>query len=80
MKASNSALVLPTAKEQGFDSQWPIVRGVYMGPGISDREAKEWTEALSRAMAHLTFARELAVAGLQPGPLIGPALHDLITT
>ena len=70
----------PTAKEQGFDIQWPILRGVYIGPGVSDREAKEWTEALSRAMAHPAYARELAVAGLQPGPLIGPALDDLITT
>ena len=31
-------------------------------------------------MAHLAYVRELAVAGLQPGPLIGPALDDLITT
>ncbi|MDP2000438.1 MAG: tripartite tricarboxylate transporter substrate binding protein, partial [Rhodoferax sp.] len=45
-----------------------------------DREAKEWTEALSRAMAHPAYARELAVAGLQSGPLVGPELQALITT
>jgi putative tricarboxylic transport membrane protein len=70
----------PTAKEQGFDIQWPIVRGLYMGPGVGDREEKEWTEALSRAMAHPAYARELAVVGLQPSSLIGLALDALIST
>ena len=70
----------PTAKEQGFDIQWPIMRGVYTGSGVSDREAKEWTEALSRAMAHPAYARELAVAGLQSGPLVGPELNAMISS
>jgi len=35
---------VPTAREQGFDIVWPILRGLYMAPGVSDREFKEWTD------------------------------------
>jgi putative tricarboxylic transport membrane protein len=69
---------VPTAKEQGFDIRWPIVRGVYLGPAVSEREQREWTEALGRAMAHPSFPRELERAGFQPGGLTGAALDALI--
>ncbi len=29
---------VPTAKEQGYDIQWPIVRGFYVGPEVSDAD------------------------------------------
>ena len=29
---------VPTAKEQGFDIEWPIIRGFYVGPKVSDAE------------------------------------------
>lgn len=70
---------VPTAKEQGFDIEWPIVRGLYLGAGVGDREYREWSEALGRAMAHPGFARELARAGLQPGGASGAALDALIS-
>ena len=28
----------PTAKELGFDIDWPIVRGFYVGPKVSDAD------------------------------------------
>ena len=41
---------IPTAKEQGFDIEWPVIRGYYMGPKVSD-EAFNWWKASFDAMA-----------------------------
>jgi len=68
----------PTAKEQGYDIRWPVLRGVYLGPGVSDRDYRDWTEALNRAAAHASFSKELAGAGFQPGWLVGRALEEQI--
>lgn len=65
---------VPTAKEQGFDIQWPILRGLYMGPGVSDHDYREWSDALAKAMARPSVARELAHAGMERGWIAGPAL------
>lgn len=69
---------VPTAREQGFDVRWPIVRGLYMGPRVPDREQREWSEALTRAIAHPSVARELAAAGMEPAWVTGPDLERLI--
>ena len=29
---------IPTAKEQGYDIVWPVVRGFYLGPKVSDED------------------------------------------
>lgn len=68
----------PTAKEHGYDIQWPVLRGIYMGPGVTDRDYRDWSEALNRAAAHSSFFKELADAGFQPGWLVGQALEDQI--
>lgn len=69
---------VPTAREQGFDVRWPIVRGLYMGPRVSDRDLREWSDSLARAMAHPTVARELASVGMEPAWVTGPELQRLI--
>ena len=33
---------VPTAREQGFDLSWPIIRGLYMGPQVSDADYRSW--------------------------------------
>lgn len=68
----------PTAKEHGYDIQWPVLRGIYMGPGVTDRDYRDWSEALNRAAAHSSFFKELADVGFQPGWLVGQALEDQI--
>lgn len=35
---------IPTAKEQGFDITWPIIRGFYMGPKVADKDYDWWVE------------------------------------
>ncbi len=68
----------PTAREQGYDIRWPILRGLYIGREVGEREQREWTEAFSKAAAHASFASELARVGLQPAWLSGAALDKLV--
>lgn len=66
---------VPTAREQGVDLQWPILRGVY----TSREAAPAFTEPLLRRLddgaQQPGYARELARLGLQPVRLAGPALE-----
>lgn len=55
---------VPTAKEQGFDIQWPIIRGFYLGPKVSDADYKTWVETFDKMMATPEFKKLLAERGL----------------
>lgn len=39
---------VPTAKEQGYDLVWPIIRGFYVGPKVSDAEYQWWVDAFNK--------------------------------
>lgn len=39
---------VPTAKEQGYDTVWPIIRGFYVGPKVSDAEYQWWVDAFNK--------------------------------
>ena len=69
---------VPTAREQGFDIRWPIVRGVYMGAKAGDNAYYAWRDLLQRAAAHRAYAGELARVGLQPAWLTGRELDALV--
>lgn len=69
---------VPTAKEQGYDIRWPILRGVYMGANVGEAQRKEWVDALSRATAHPPFKTLLGRTGLEEKTLTGAALEQLI--
>jgi len=70
--------LVPTAREQGLDLVWPTVRGVYMGPGVSDRDFAEWTRTLRRVMARPEYQRLLDRYGLQPHALTGAELEEYV--
>lgn len=65
---------LPTAREQGIDLVWRTQRGLYMGPGVSDRDHAEMVRALTRAMASPQALALLQREGLEPDFLAGPPL------
>ncbi|WP_151632989.1 tripartite tricarboxylate transporter substrate binding protein [Noviherbaspirillum aerium] len=65
---------VPTAREQGFDVTWPIVRGFYMGPGVPDSEYRKWVNAFDKMMAEPGFDALRAAHGLYPFALTGDAL------
>jgi len=69
---------VPTAKEQGFDLSWPIIRGFYMGPKVADADYKAWQDAFTKAMATKQFADLRAQRGLQAFNLTGPELDAYV--
>lgn len=68
---------VPTAKEQGVDVEWPIVRGLYMPPAAPDDAYRFWVEALRRLNADQRFAEERSKAGLFPYPVVGEEFDAL---
>ncbi|MBY6110258.1 tripartite tricarboxylate transporter substrate binding protein [Halomonas sp. DP1Y21-3] len=57
---------IPTAAEQGYDVQWPIWRGYYMGPEVSDEAYQAWVERLENLADNETFAELREARGLFP--------------
>jgi putative tricarboxylic transport membrane protein len=62
---------VPTAKELGFDIEWPIVRGFYVGPKVSDADTKVWTDTFAKLLSNPTFDKLRADRGLYPMALTG---------
>ena len=69
---------VPTAKEQGMDVEWPIIRGFYMGPKVSDADFKVWTDTFNKMMATPEFAKLRGERGLFPFAKTGPELDAYI--
>ena len=69
---------IPTAREQGVDLVWPTVRGVYMGPGVPDREYADWARTFRRILGRPEFQRLLEGYGLQPRPMVGAELDAYV--
>jgi putative tricarboxylic transport membrane protein len=69
---------VPTAAEQGYDIQWPIIRGFYMGPKVSDADFKAWTDSFDKMMATPQFAKMRAERGLFPFDMTGPQLDAFV--
>jgi putative tricarboxylic transport membrane protein len=69
---------VPTAREQGYDVVWPVIRGVWMGPDVSDADYRRWVQAFERAESAPGFALARAQAGLYPFSLTGDALTAYI--
>jgi putative tricarboxylic transport membrane protein len=71
---------IATAKEQGYDIQWPIIRGFYTGPKVSDADYKAWQDMMRKMMGTKEFADLRAQRGLQPFSLVGPELDAFVKT
>jgi putative tricarboxylic transport membrane protein len=69
---------VPTAREQGFDVVWPIIRGVWMGPKVTDADYLKWVTAFEHMTATPEFAQARSAYGLYPFTLTGPALTDYV--
>jgi putative tricarboxylic transport membrane protein len=62
---------VPTAREQGFDLVWPIWRGFYLGPKVSDADYQWWTQTFRSLAATPEFKKERESRGLFPFELYG---------
>ena len=69
---------VPTAREQGIDVVWPIIRGVWMGPQVPEADYQRWVATFGHAMATPQFARWRTQAGMYPFALTGAALTAYI--
>jgi putative tricarboxylic transport membrane protein len=70
---------VPTMKELGYDIQWPIIRGFYMGPKVSDADFKVWQDTFSKMMATAEYNKLRADRGLYQLAMTGPELDAFIT-
>ncbi|MCO5112296.1 MAG: tripartite tricarboxylate transporter substrate-binding protein, partial [Burkholderiaceae bacterium] len=69
---------VPTMKELGFDVQWPIIRGFYMGPKVSDADFKVWSDTFAKMMATPQYDKLRAGRGLFKFALTGKELDAFI--
>lgn len=69
---------VPTAREQGFDIVWPILRGFYMGPKVAQADYQRWAGRFARLQASPAFARLRAEQGLFPADLGGADLDTYV--
>jgi len=69
---------VPTAREQGFDVVWPLIRGIWMGPDVPEADYRRWVQAFDRIESAPEFARMRTQIGLYPLALTGDALTRYI--
>jgi len=62
---------IPTAREQGYDVVWPVWRGFYLPPGITNAEYGWWVNTFYRLAASGVLEREREKHHLFPLMLIG---------
>jgi putative tricarboxylic transport membrane protein len=69
---------IPTAKEQGYAVEWPIIRGYYMGPKVADADYKWWVGTFDKMLASPEFAKLREAQGLFPFNLTGDKLDAYV--
>ncbi len=67
-----------TAKEQGYDFSWPIMRGFYVGPDVSDADYRWWVDSFATMMADSRFEDMRRELGMFPYSKTGAALDVVI--
>lgn len=69
---------IPTSKEQGSDVEWPIIRGFYMGPKVSDADFGVWTSTFTKMMASPAYEKLRTERGLYAFSMTGPELDAYV--
>lgn len=69
---------IPTAKEQGFDVVWPVIRGFYLGPKVSDEAYTWWKNAFDQLLASEDFAKLREDRELYPFAMTGEELDGYV--
>ncbi len=69
---------IPTAKEQGYDLIWPIIRGFYMGPKVSDEEYQWWVDAFNKLQQTDAFKKQRDIRGLFEFNMTGKELDSYV--
>jgi putative tricarboxylic transport membrane protein len=69
---------VPTAKEQGMNVEWPIIRGYYVGPKVSDADYKVWVDTFNKMLATPEFNKLRAERGLFKFAMTGTELDAYV--
>ena len=69
---------IPTAKEQGFNVEWPVIRGYYMGPKVSEEAYQWWRKHFDLMLADPKFAEIRAGRDLLPFAMSGEELQRYV--
>ena len=69
---------IPTAKEQGYDISWPVIRGFYMGPEVRDEQFSWWKQQFDTLLASEDFAKLREQRDLLPLAVTGDELKALV--
>ncbi|KEY60089.1 tripartite tricarboxylate transporter substrate binding protein [Serratia sp. DD3] len=69
---------VPTAKEQGYNLVWPIIRGFYMGPKVSEAEYQWWNDTFKKLVETEEFKKQRNLRGLFEFNLTGPELDAYV--
>lgn len=69
---------IPTAKEQGYDVEWTILRGFYMGGEVPDDAYARWVDAFRTAYGTEEFATLQRERGLLPLDMAGDELQQAV--
>lgn len=69
---------VPTAKEQGYDLVWPIIRGFYVGPKVSDAEYNWWVDAFQKLQQTEEFKKQRDLRGLFEFNMNGKELDSYV--
>lgn len=69
---------IPTAKEQGYDVVWPIVRGFYMGPEVKDEDFQWWQKQFETLLTQESFNAQREHFDLLPLAMTGQELETFV--
>lgn len=69
---------VPTAIEQGYDINWPVVRGFYVGPDVSEEAYDWWVEAFDTLLETEEFAQLRADRDMFPFAMTGDELRQYV--
>ena len=79
LKKDPAAVVFGTGGSVGSqDIEWPIIRGFYMGPKVSDEDYQWWQQALEKTMQTEGFTKLRAQQGLYPFSMTGKELDAYV--
>ena len=71
--------IIPTAKELGYDVEWPTFRGFFGPAGMSEDAANSWEQKLKQVEASDAWVDVRTQLGLQPYALIGDPFQQFVT-
>ena len=69
---------VPTAKEQGYDVEWPVIRGFYLGPKVSDADYQWWEAAFKKMVQTDEFKKQRDLRGLFEFNMFGNELDAYV--